>query len=133
MMNEIGPIMAVRPSRNRPVGGHQPVALIIVDRHATELWHQWLLSIDQRSESLYLGRPAAFGFQAFDEAKQQQVLEAVETFVDQHYAAQLDLIDAHPLGTWVCLGTDGLTASHRAFVLDRARGDHRGQVRPPSL
>jgi transcriptional regulator len=39
-------------------------------------------------------------------------------------AAQLDLIDAHPLGTWVCLGTDGLTASHRAFVLDRARGDH---------
>lgn len=38
-------------------------------------------------------------------------------------AAQLDLIDAHPLGTWVCLGADGLTASHRPFVLDRPRGD----------
>lgn len=38
-------------------------------------------------------------------------------------AAQLDLIDAHPLGTWVCLGADGLTASHRPFVLDRTRGD----------
>ena len=39
-------------------------------------------------------------------------------------AAQLDLIDAHPLGTWVCLGADGLTASHRPFVLDRNRGNH---------
>lgn len=39
-------------------------------------------------------------------------------------AAQYDLIDAHPLGTWVCQDGGGLIASHRPFVLDRARGDH---------
>ncbi|WP_066262424.1 FMN-binding negative transcriptional regulator [Hydrogenophaga flava] len=31
-------------------------------------------------------------------------------------AAQLDLIDAHPLGTWICLGADGLTAQSPSWV-----------------
>lgn len=32
------------------------------------------------------------------------------------------LIDAHPLGSWVCQGEDGLTANHITFVLDRHQG-----------
>ncbi|MFP8780813.1 FMN-binding negative transcriptional regulator [Hydrogenophaga sp. RWCD_12] len=32
------------------------------------------------------------------------------------------LIDAHPLGTWVCRGADGLIANHIPFVLDRQAG-----------
>ncbi len=39
-------------------------------------------------------------------------------------AEQLHLIDAHPLGTWVCQGAQGLIANHLPFVLDRARGPH---------
>lgn len=39
-------------------------------------------------------------------------------------AEQFDLIDAHPLGTWVCQGAQGLIANHLPFVLDRARGEH---------
>lgn len=39
-------------------------------------------------------------------------------------SAQFDLIERHPLGTWVCQGADGLIANHLPFVLDRARGDH---------
>lgn len=39
-------------------------------------------------------------------------------------AAVLDLIDAHPLGAWVCPGPDGLEANHVPFVLDRRRGTH---------
>lgn len=39
-------------------------------------------------------------------------------------AEQFDLIDAHPLGTWVCQGAQGLIANHLPFVLDRARGPH---------
>lgn len=34
------------------------------------------------------------------------------------------LIDAHPLGTWVCQGAEGLIANHVPFVLDRHRGPH---------
>lgn len=34
------------------------------------------------------------------------------------------LIDAHPLGTWVCPGTGGLIANHLPFVLDRRPGTH---------
>lgn len=37
-------------------------------------------------------------------------------------AAQFDLIDAHPLGTWVCQGGQGLIANHLPFVLDRTCG-----------
>lgn len=37
--------------------------------------------------------------------------------------AQFDLIERHPLGTWVCQGGGGLIANHRPFVLHRAQGD----------
>ncbi|MEY2686398.1 MAG: hypothetical protein RL375_596 [Pseudomonadota bacterium] len=36
--------------------------------------------------------------------------------------ALLSVIDAHPLGAWVCLGTGGLIANHVPFLLDRSRG-----------
>lgn len=39
-------------------------------------------------------------------------------------SAQFDLIERHPLGTWVCQGAGGLIANHLPFVLDRARGDY---------
>lgn len=32
------------------------------------------------------------------------------------------LIEAHPLGTWICHGPDGLLAHHRVFSLDRHTG-----------
>ncbi|MEQ1684328.1 MAG: FMN-binding negative transcriptional regulator [Burkholderiaceae bacterium] len=32
------------------------------------------------------------------------------------------LMAAHPLGAWVCLGQEGLFASHVPFVFDRSRG-----------
>ena len=38
-----------------------------------------------------------------------------------HETAQ-SLIDAHPLGAWVCHGGGELTANHVPFVLDRTRG-----------
>lgn len=50
--------------------------------------------------------------------------------LDDH-EAQLDLIEAHPLGAWVCMGPEGLVANHLPFVLDRAAGRHgvlRGHV-----
>ena len=34
------------------------------------------------------------------------------------------LIDAHPLGTWVCQGAGGLIANHIPFLLDRSRGQN---------
>lgn len=34
------------------------------------------------------------------------------------------LIDAHPLGAWVCAGDQGLLANHVPFLLDRSRGRH---------
>ena len=37
-------------------------------------------------------------------------------------AALRALIDAHPLGAWVCHGSDGLVANHIPFLLDRSRG-----------
>lgn len=37
-------------------------------------------------------------------------------------AALFDLIDAHPLGTWVCRSAEGLIANHIPFVLDRGAG-----------
>jgi transcriptional regulator len=36
--------------------------------------------------------------------------------------ALYDLMDAYPLGTWVCPGTEGLIANHIPFLLDRSRG-----------
>ncbi len=42
------------------------------------------------------------------------------TFTDRE--AILSLVDAHPLGAWVCQGADGLLANHVPFVLDRDRG-----------
>ncbi|MBT9549731.1 MAG: FMN-binding negative transcriptional regulator [Hydrogenophaga sp.] len=38
--------------------------------------------------------------------------------------ALFSLIDTHPLGTWVCQGSGGLTVNHTPFVLDRRRGPH---------
>jgi transcriptional regulator len=32
------------------------------------------------------------------------------------------LMEAHPLGAWVCPGQDGLIANHVPFLLDRSRG-----------
>ena len=39
-------------------------------------------------------------------------------------AAQFDLIERHPLGTWVCQGAAGLTVNHIPFLLDRSQGPH---------
>jgi len=39
-------------------------------------------------------------------------------------ATLLTLIEAQPLGAWVCIGTDGLQANHIPFLLDRSRGPH---------
>jgi len=36
--------------------------------------------------------------------------------------AALALLAAHPLGSWVCAGADGLVANHLPFFLDRGRG-----------
>lgn len=38
--------------------------------------------------------------------------------------AMASLIDAHPLGAWVCHGGGELVANHIPFVLDRSRGAH---------
>ena len=48
-------------------------------------------------------------------------------YVSRHHqmpeqAAMLDLIDAHPLGAWVCHAASGLVANHIPFFLDRTRG-----------
>ena len=40
--------------------------------------------------------------------------------------AALALVDAHPLGAWVCHGAAGLLANHVPFLLDRGRGAGRG-------
>ena len=37
-------------------------------------------------------------------------------------AALPDLVDAHPLGAWVCQPGTGLVANHLPFLLDRSRG-----------
>ena len=42
------------------------------------------------------------------------------TLTDQ--ASLHALVDAHPLGGWVCLGRAGLIANHVPFLLDRTRG-----------
>lgn len=34
------------------------------------------------------------------------------------------LIEAYPLGTWVCAAVDGLAAHHQPFLLDRSAGPH---------
>lgn len=34
------------------------------------------------------------------------------------------LMEANPLGAWVCHGPNGLDANHVPFVLDRSRGEH---------
>jgi len=39
-------------------------------------------------------------------------------------AALCSLIDAHPLGTWVCQGAGGLIVNHVPFLLDRSKGPH---------
>jgi transcriptional regulator len=36
----------------------------------------------------------------------------------------LSLIDANPLGAWVCHTASGLVANHIPFVLDRSKGPH---------
>ena len=36
--------------------------------------------------------------------------------------AIFSLMEAHPLGAWVCLGDDALAANHVPFLLDRSRG-----------
>lgn len=41
--------------------------------------------------------------------------------LDDHDAI-FALIQAHPLGAWVCTGTEGLIANHVPFLLDRSRG-----------
>jgi transcriptional regulator len=38
--------------------------------------------------------------------------------------ALISLMQAHPLGAWVCLGEGGLIANHVPFLLDRSRGTH---------
>ena len=38
--------------------------------------------------------------------------------------AAFSLMEAHPLGAWVCHSTDGLVANHVPFILDRTRGPH---------
>lgn len=50
-------------------------------------------------------------------------------YVSKHHrlteqGAILALIEAHPLGAWVCQPTEGLVANHIPFFLDRNRGKH---------
>lgn len=40
------------------------------------------------------------------------------------HEAMLSLIDANPLGAWVCHTASGLVANHIPFLLDRAKGPH---------
>ena len=47
-----------------------------------------------------------------------------EHFAEINPAALHALIRAHPLGTWVTAGDDGLVANHVPFLLDPARGEH---------
>ena len=49
-------------------------------------------------------------------------------YVPQHFAETDNavlhaLIRAHPLGTWVTAGDDGLVANHIPFLIDHARGE----------
>ena len=49
-------------------------------------------------------------------------------YVPQHFAETDNavlhaLIRAHPLGTWVTAGDDGLVANHIPFLIDPARGE----------
>lgn len=44
--------------------------------------------------------------------------------VETDVAVMQALIQAHPLGTWVTSGADGLAADHIPFILDRTRGTH---------
>ena len=44
--------------------------------------------------------------------------------VETDVAVMQALIQAHPLGTWVTSGADGLAANHIPFILDRTRGTH---------
>jgi transcriptional regulator len=43
--------------------------------------------------------------------------------LDDHDALQA-LVQAHPLGAWVCGAASGLIANHVPFLLDRSRGTH---------
>ncbi|MNY18880.1 hypothetical protein D3C86_1522890 [compost metagenome] len=98
MMNEIGTISAVRPGWNRPVGGHQPASLIIVDRDTTELWHQRHLAVDQCTEPLNLRRAATFGFQAFDKPEQKQRALTDNAFgVSSKRLGKVQAMDIHVL------------------------------------
>lgn len=49
-------------------------------------------------------------------------------YVSRHHTlddreAIFALMDAHPLGAWVCQTTSGLVANHVPFLLDRSRGE----------
>ena len=44
--------------------------------------------------------------------------------VETDVAVMQALIQAHPLGTWVTSGADGLAANHIPFILDRTCGTH---------
>lgn len=49
-------------------------------------------------------------------------------YVSRHHAptdpaAIFDLMEAHPLGAWVCQTAGGLVANHVPFLLDRSRGE----------
>lgn len=50
-------------------------------------------------------------------------------YVSKHHQltdreAILSLVEAHPLGAWVCQGEGALVANHIPFLLDRGRGPH---------
>lgn len=50
-------------------------------------------------------------------------------YVSKHHEltdreAILSLVEAHPLGAWVCQGEGALVANHIPFLLDRGRGPH---------
>lgn len=49
-------------------------------------------------------------------------------YVSKHHAlddseAIFGLVEAHPLGAWVCHTAGGLVANHVPFLLDRSRGE----------
>jgi transcriptional regulator len=49
-------------------------------------------------------------------------------YIPKHYeksdlAALHALIDAHPLGSWVTVSADGITANHIPFLIDSGRGE----------
>lgn len=73
---------------------------------------QWVFSAYKRSDSERTGTEPYYGHHLYISKHHQ--------FTEQN--AILSLVDAHPLGAWVCQSKDGMVANHVPFFLDRTLG-----------